>query len=309
MEKYSLESDEFKVLERRLEEFTTKFYHGKRRISPKLSKEDAVALFRKDLHKNMRRFLHEYEMSYINKRINKTAIRKLLLTEGKSPLEVQKALDEVDNDSSIYLKGELSSEWLQYILYVCRFLCARSDGLKPSYTIQGKNGEGIFMCAMNNWLRYWGIPTRLQFNKKSFVYGGDGGADFFLGSYKFDIKHRDDGPNTGLILKKGFLDNIEDEVVLVYCANATNIKLGQSLTKQTEDLSFNEISGVLREQVFPLSIVGWITAAEFKASCEHRNGSPTSGPHSRWVVDNLHNISELFMGVVEDQFSCQDLFC
>ncbi len=275
-EKYSLASHDFKILEKQLEDFTDEFYSTKRRIHGDLGMKDGLELFRKDLKGNMRRFLHEYDMGCITR-------------------------TRVDNN--LYIKGELTTEWLHYILYVCKFLCSRSPGLKPAYTIQGKNAEGMFMFALNNFLHYFRVPTSLDFNKNSFVYGGDGGADFCLGNYRFDIKHRDDGPNHGLILGRSFLERLEDDIILVLCTNATNIKLGTSMTKHSEDLTFAEVTAAMQEQVFPLAITGWVTAKEFKEDAKLRSKS-----NDRYVMDDLHDISELFMAVVEDQVSSSRLF-
>lgn len=278
-EAYSLESKQFKELEKKIKIYTEISYIGKRRISQRIPPEELTLLFRKDLHKNMRRFLHEYGMSYTKSKKDK-----------------------------LFFQSELNADWLQYILYVCKFLCDRSSGLKPDYTFQGKNAEGVVMGTFNSWLRYWRIPTALTFSNKSFMYGGDGGADFKFGSYKFDVKFRDDGPNTGLILDQAFLDRSEDDVILVFCTNSTTIKLGHSFTKKLQQRQFDDVAEILREQVFPLAIVGWISIGEFKARCTHRSGSPTSGRNSRWVVDDLNDISELFMAVVEDQICSSDLF-
>ena len=280
-EVYSLESEKFKKLEKKVDALTAASYVGKRRVSAAVPSEELTAMFRKNLHKNMRKFLHEYDMTY---------------TKTKK--------------DTLFFQSELNSDWLQYILYVCSFLCDRGN-LKPDYTFQGKNAEGVFMTTFNSWLRYWRIPTALTFSKKSFMYGGDGGSDFKFGSYKFDVKFRDDGPNTGLIFDQAWLDRAEDDVILVFCTNSVDIKLGHSFTKQFTKQLQEKSDGVaetLREQVFPIAIVGWISVGEFKAKCEHRSGSPTSGPRSRWVVDNLNDISELFMAVVEDQICSSDLF-
>ncbi len=278
-ETYSLESKQFKNLEEKLAKDTSWFYLDRRRVSDRVALEDLALAFRKNLHRNMRKFLHEYGMSDIK-----------------------------NKKGDMFFYSLLEAEWILYVLYVCQFLCDRSPGLKPNYTFQGKIAECVFMRAINSWLRYWRVPTFLTFGKKSYLYDGDGGADFKLGSYKFDVKFRDDGPNTGLILDQAFLDRTPNDVILVFCTNSATISLGHSFTRPLQNRQFDAVADILREQVFPLAIVGWISAGEFKDKCEHRSGSPTSGEHSRWVVDDLNDISELFMAVVEDQICSSDLF-
>jgi len=263
--------------EAHLERFFYDFYQERGQIPTEHKKSDMLEIFKKNLTINMKRFLHEYEMSYLE-------------YFGKG-------------EYRFHIKGELSTEFQQYIIAVAKFLHNRSPSLKPAYTIQGKNAEGIFMLAVNSMLHYFRFRNKLKFNKKSFRYGGDGGYDFAIGKYKFDVKHRDDGPNSGLILRESFLERAEDDVVLVFVTNATNIKLGDGFNKRTLDLGITEVERHLADQVFPLAITGWISIKEFKEKMTQRSGRDRA-----FVVDQLNPIVDLFMDIVEDQIESEALF-
>jgi len=260
-----------------LDRFFQEFYADKRQIPEDADKAVILASFKKNLRTNMKRFVHEYDMGCL------------------------------EYNDKFHIKAELSPEFQQYIIAVSQFLCSRSRGLKPAYTIQGKNAEGIVMFAVNNLLNFFRIRTRVKFNNKSFKYGGDGGWDFALGKFRFDVKHRDDGPNSGLILRESYIDRAEEDVILIFTTNAANIKLGSGLNKKTHDLKFDEVAEHLKGQVFPLAIVGWMSMKEFKEKMTERPG-PRDERDRSFVVDNLHDITSLFMMIAEDQIDSEALF-
>ena len=277
--KYSLQSDEFRAIEKAWKDSVSRSYEGKPRIPRDMSVKDAISLFRKDLHTNMKRLLHEYGMGYTTK------------TKYK--------------DGRIYINYEISPETQQYVLYVHRYLCERGPGLKPNWHIQGKRAEVAAMGVVNSVFHYFRIDEgHLQLGKTSKAYGGDGGSDLHSGSIRMDAKHRDDGPNHGLILQEKWLSTNHDlDTVLVLCTNISDIGLGHSLTNRTEEGNINQVLGALNEQLYPIAIVGWMTLGEFKEKMELRPGS-----NNRYVVDDLHDISELIMNLVEDRTSTDNLF-
>ena len=282
VETYSLESQEFKNIEHNLNVFFSHFYTSKRKIPEPHSflgdkqiesKARVFEAFKKDPATNMKRFLHEYDMGLI------------------------------ERDGKFFMTAELTPEIQQYIVYVSKFQCANGSNLKPAYTIQGKNAEAVAMCAINSFLNYFRINNKIQVNTKSFRYGGDGGYDFSLGKYRFDVKHRDDGPNHGLILRDRFLDRAEDDVILIFVTNATNIKLGTGFNKKAFEKPFDQIVAHLKEQVLPMAIVGWMTIAEYKKKRKERGGEDGA-----WVVDDLNPIIGLFLKIMEDQIESENWF-
>ena len=277
---YSLESPEFKAIEDNLNAFFSTFYASKKQIplmacSSINSKIVFLNKFNKDRITNMKRFCHEYDMGFI-KWGNKYCIT-----------------------------AELTPEIQQYVVYVSKFQCSNGSGLKPAYTIQGKNAEAVVMCTINSFLSYFRINNRIRLNTKSFRYGGDGGYDFYLGKYRFDVKHRDDGPNNGLILRDRYLDTAGDDTILIFATNTTNIKLGTKLYDKIYNDPFDKTLLHLKEQVLPMAITGWMTVGEYKDKKEVYNDEDDK---IAWVVDNLNPIDNLFVMIVEDQIESEDWF-
>lgn len=264
------------TIENMLDDAQKKFFQGKRRIYENSKRSEVFSKFMEDLRTNMKRFIHEYDMSFI------------------------------EYEPRFHIKAELEPLFQEYIICISRFLCERGGGLKPARTIQGKNAEAVFMSAVNCFLHYFRVDAELKFNRKSFRYGGDGGSDFCLGKYRFDVKHRDDGPGSGLFLRESYLDRAEEDVILVLTTNATNIKLGSKFNTDSLELEFDQIANYLRDQHFPLALVGWITIKEYKQK-KQQKGSYGRGD-ARYVVDDLHGIESLFVKIMEDQLESERLF-
>jgi hypothetical protein len=270
---YSLTSPQFLSLEEKLLEYYNDFYLNKRVKPNYLSTRQILNKFNKNDDSSFKTFLNEYDMTYTTR-----------------------------TDKTIIVKGTLDPVFRQYIMYITKFLCQRGSGLKPVYTLQGKNAEGIFMLFVNNILNYLKSPNRLDFSKKSFTSGGDLGSDFKLNDLRFDVKYRDDRPGSGLILRENFLEkpDTEDDIIIVLATNVNKAKLGDL------GINDNDFEKSVMEQSLPIALTGWITIGEFKKKMQQRGGY--SGNDTAFVVDELNDMVSLFKLIIERQSISEGLF-
>lgn len=187
------------------------------------------------------------------------------------------------------VKLNLEAEHLVIIGEVVDFLCKKSSTLDPKYTFAGKGGEVAVASTINRLFTAFSLKKRVDISTSSFLYGGDGGGDFFLGGRVFDVKYRDDGPSHGMSLESDFLDRSEDDTILIHTTNITGFKIN--------GLNQYKTSG----QVFPIALSGWITVEDFKKRAEK------SGQKS-FRLDGLNEIKPLLMSVLEDQIAFEKLF-
>lgn len=250
----SEELSKLQELEKRISEDDALYYKGKMIFCPEMSRKISLTVFKSTLDQHLRRVLHEYDMD--------------LVTFGDRQI----------------LRCQLSPVQLLYIQAVSDFLCKDSN-LKELPTYFGKSAEMIFRNSINNIFNLFGLKKRLHVNSKNYFYGGDGGADFFLGNYSIDVKVRNDSPAHGMILTRDFLDRTLDSTILVHATNATSIKIGTIPPNKT----------------LPLALSGWITVGDFKARAK-----PISG--GSLAVDNFNPIVNLLLLLLEDQVLAEELF-
>jgi hypothetical protein len=272
--KYSLYKTDYINLEDDVNRFFTNFYADKRQVFESVDKARSFLYFEKDLRDNMKMVLHEYNMGYL------------------------------EHNDVLKITAELPPELQKYVVYLTKFQCERSDSLKPGYTIQGKNAEAITTFALNNFLHFFGIKNKIKMNVKSYRYGGDGGYDLSIGKFRFDVKHRDDGPSHGLILRDRFLEMAKDDVILILVTNTTSIRLGDMFNKEMAKANFSEISEKLADQDLPMAITGWMSVKEYKEKKTPRGGAYSDGV---WVVDKLNPITDLVLNIVKDQILSEGL--
>ena len=187
------------------------------------------------------------------------------------------------------VKINLEAEHLVIVGDIVDFLCKKSSTLKPTYTFSGKAGEIAFASTINRLFAAFSLNKRVDVSGSSFIYGGDGGGDFFLGERVFDIKYRDDGPSHGMSLDADFLDRSEDETILVHTTNITGFKIN--------GLDQYKASG----QVFPVALSGWVTVEDFKKKAEKSSSKS-------FRLDGLNEIKSLLMSALEDQIMFEKLF-
>lgn len=227
----------------------------KMQIKASLPKQEAFDLFVSD-KKNWYNFIHEYEMDFIpygNKEI---------------------------------LKLSLSSEDNKYVETLTKYLC-KNTNLKFGPTKIGKSAEVAFKNCVNSLFYLFRINKKLVINDTKYLYGGDGGGDFFLGSRVFDIKYRNDSPAHGMILEDDFLDRTQDSVVLIHVTNSQATK----------------ISDVDLEQNLPLAISGWTTVADFKKNAAKIN----NGRRSK-ALDNMNPIDSLLLDILKEFIQYEAVF-
>lgn len=248
---------ELQELEKEILHEEDNYYRNKVVVRQDLSKRDAFLILKAERDKHMKRVFHEYDMDYCYFGNNKI------------------------------LKCHLSPLQLKYVQAVTNFLC-KDSSLKPLSTFAGKSAEMAFRNSINNLFHLFGIKKKIQLNSKNFVYGGDGGADFFIGSLSFDVKYRNDSPAHGMILERAFLDRTLDDVVLIHVTNSDSIKIGQN---ETTDKSL------------PLALSGWMSVKDFK-----QNGQQINNNRDSLAVDKLHPIVDLLLLVLEDHINSESLF-
>lgn len=278
--KYSLNSDEFRQIEQEWKESIENNRKNVPRIPDLSDPLKALEEFKKDLYNNMKRFLSAYGMGYITN------------TRYK--------------DGRVYIRHGLTPETQKYVLYQVRYSLERSDNLKPAYFIQGKRSEAALMMCLNDFLYFFGQDSSpIILNSNSRFYGGDGGYDLVFGMIKLDPKNRDDNPNSGMALSRRSVESWDDDVILVQTTNVSNIKLGEYFTNKLKDVTMDKVIEVINENLYPIAITGWITVGEFK---ERMKRLCYLGNDERMVVDDLNDISELFIKVVEESIASSNLF-
>lgn len=222
-----------------------------------LKRADAFLIFKGNLNQHLRRVFHEYDMDLF-------------------PYGVKEII-----------RCQLSPLQLKYVRAATDFLCKESR-LNPLATFAGKSAEMIFRNSINNLFNLFGLKKRVHLNCKNYLYGGDGGADFFVGNLAFDVKVRNESPAHGMILTRSFVERTLDSTILVHVTNSTNIKLG-------DEIPLNK--------TLPLSLSGWLTMAEFK----ERSGAIATGRDSL-AVDKFNSIVDLLFLMIEDQIKAEELF-
>jgi len=252
----SLESD-LQDLENQILIEETAFYKTKMLMLPELNKRHAFLLLKAEFDKHINRVFHEYDIDYC-----------------------------LFGDRQI-LKCQLSPLQLKYVQALTKFICNDSN-LKPLATLVGKSAEMAFRNSINSLFNLFSIKKKIEVNSKNFVYGGDGGGDFFIGNRIFDVKYRNDSPAHGMILEKPFLERTLDDVILIHVTNSAAIKIG---TNDSVD------------KTLPLALSGWMSVKEFK-----KVGKPIANGRDSLAVDNLHPIVDLLMLVLEDQIDSESLF-
>lgn len=248
---------ELQDLEQQILQEEENYYKTKIVIRQDLKKKDALLILKAELDRHIKRVFHEYDMDYCYFGNNKI------------------------------LKCHLTPLQLRYVQAVSNFIC-KDSSLKPLQTFVGKSAEMAFRNSVNNLFHLFGIKKKLQLNSKNFVYGGDGGADFFIGSMSFDVKYRNDSPAHGMILERPFLDRTLDDVILIHVTNSASIKIGQN---ETTDKSL------------PLALSGWLSVKDFK----HR-GQQINNNRDSLAVDKLNSIVDLLLLVLEDHIDSESLF-
>ena len=220
--------------------------------------------------------------------------KEVLKSLQESPnLWLKRICNEYDMDcgdfgSRTILRCHLSPVQLTYVHAVTKFLCTGSS-LKPFSTFAGKSAEMVFRNSINNLFNLFRIKKRIQINSKNFLYGGDGGGDFFIGNQTFDVKYRNESPRHGLILENRFLDNAEDDVILIQVTNSVNYKIAESVPDQEKSL--------------PLALSGWTTIKDFKTK-----GKPINNGRDSLCLDDLNPIMDLLFLILEDQIDSESLF-
>lgn len=239
------------------EEFLS--FKNKMVINPDFHRQDALVMFKSNFEENFKRVCSDRQIEYCsfgNKKI---------------------------------LRINLSPTDLKFIYTVTESLCKCSKSLNPMYTFAGKNGEMAVKKTANNLFHLFGINKYMQINTKSYLYGGDGGGDFFWDRYIFDVKYRDEGPAHGMILESDFVDRMNDDVILIHVTNADNTAASKS---KITSLTLEEIN----TQNLPLALSGWISGKDFKAhSKKFANG------RNSFVLDTLNPIVDLFFLLIEEQ--------
>ena len=232
------------------------FFKNKMLIQTTLPKEEYLRLIKED-QANLNRICYEYEMN--------------LASVGDKKI----------------LKCNLSSLQTKYVRAVAESL-SHGTNLNFFSTVVGKSAEMAFSNCINSFFNLFRINKRLRLNTRNFVYGGDGGADFFFSNMAFDIKYRDDSPGHGMILEQSFLDRTNDDLLLIHVTNSSNIKLGH----RDPD-----------NKVLPLAISGWVSVKDFKAKANVINNNRGS-----LVLDKLNPITDLIFLAIEEQLKSEQLF-
>jgi len=187
------------------------------------------------------------------------------------------------------VKLNLEAEHLVIVGEIVDFLCKKSSRLSPKYTFAGKAGEVAFASTINRLFAAFSLLKRVDVSSSSFLYGGDGGGDFFLGERVFDVKYRDDSPSHGMTLESDFLDRSEDDTILVHTTNIIGFKI--------DGLDQYKASG----QVFPIALSGWVTVEDFKKKAEKSSSKS-------FRLDGLNEMKSLLMTVLEDQIAFEKIF-
>lgn len=247
-------SEELEWLSKQCTETEGKLLKNKMIINPEIVRQDALVMFKANFEENFKRVCADRNIKYFS------FGSKKLLSVDLSPLD------------------------LKFIYTVTKSLIAGSTSLSPIYTFAGKNGEMAFRKIANNLFHLFGIHKYMEINTKNYLYGGDGGGDFFWDKYIFDAKYRDESPAHGMILESDFVDRLNDDVFLIHTTNAANRKIGSPTLEQIET------------QNIPLALSGWVTGRDFKAHAKHFNNGRGS-----WVLDTLNPIADLFFLLIEEQ--------
>lgn len=233
-------------------------FSGKMQIRSDLSKEDALTEFLSKRKTYWSHFIHEYDMDF--------------LPYGEKQI----------------LRISLSTEENKQIQEMTKELC-RGTNLKPVFTRIGKSAEAGFKNCVNSLFHLFRIKKQIVVNDRKYLYGGDGGGDFFLGTKVFDIKYRNESPSHGMILDHSFIERTPDDVILIHVTNSVSTKLGNL----DENL----------EQNLPLAISGWVTMKEFKEKSESIN----NGRNSR-ALDKMNSIDNLLIEILREQIEAEKLF-
>jgi len=223
-------------------------------INPEIQRQDALVMFKANFEENFKRVCSDRNIKYY------TFGNKKLLSTDLSPVD------------------------LKFIYLVTKSLTAGSTSLNPMYTFAGKNGEMAFRKIANNLFHLFGINKYMEINTRNYLYGGDGGGDFFWDKYVFDAKYRDESPAHGMILESDFVERMNDDVFLIHTTNAANRKIGALTLEQIDT------------QNLPVALSGWITGKDFKAHAKHFNNGRGS-----YVLDTLNPIADLFFLLIEEQ--------
>lgn len=250
----SSNTDEFDALAKECVAFEDNSFKHKKIINPEIPRQDALCMFNSNFEENLKRVCHDRGIKY------STFGNKKVLSTDLSPL------------------------YLNFIRIVTKNLTENTNSLNSVYTFAGKNGEMAFRNIANNLFHLFGISKRMEINTNNYVYGGDGGGDFFWDKYIFDAKYRDESPAHGMILEADFVDRMNDEVFLIHTTNAANRKIGA--------LTIDQIN----TQNLPLALSGWISGKEFKTKAKVFNNGRGS-----YVLDHLNPITDLFFLLIEEQ--------
>lgn len=251
------ELKELQNLEKQIADEDEEYLSDKLTFRPDLKRADAFLIFKGSLAQHLHRVFHEYDMN--------------LMPYGDKEI----------------LRCQLSPLQLKYVQAATAYLCKEST-LNPLATFSGKSAEMIFRNSINNLFNLFRLKKRIHLNCKNYLYGGDGGADFFVGNLALDVKVRNESPAHGMILNRSFIERALDSTILIHVTNSTNIRLGDEIPKN---------------KTLPLSLSGWLTVAEFK----ERAGAISNGRDSL-AVDKFNSIVDLLLLMIEDQIKAEELF-
>jgi len=187
------------------------------------------------------------------------------------------------------IQVNLENDHLSEVGLIADNICKDNLKLKPDYTFAGKAGEIIFAIVVNRFFKVFSLQKELVLNENSFVYGGDGGGDFFIGNRVIDVKYRDETPSHGMILDSDFLDRTDDSTIFVHTTNVST-KIGNMAVYKNS------------EQVLPLAVSGWTTADFFK-----KNSKKMNGILNKYTLDNLFSIKSLLLDIVEYQIEFEKM--
>jgi len=271
----SLDSEEYKEIVKKCDEFLTIYLKDRKRAPANMSKEELLKRFKENPGPYLKRFYHEYGM------VSYDGVRTVPIF-GLPPIYQKK------------------------IIYDSKVQCQSAPKLKPMYNVQGKMSEGSGGFFLKCWLHYLGYDiNQIRDNNTIYSHGGDLGSDLEFGSLKFDLKYRNDSPWSGLILRDRFLNSSPNDVIIIHTTNATSIHLGSTFSKNAAYADIKSVFPNITETI-PVAISGWISKEEFMEKKQSRGFS--GADNGIWVVDNLHPISELLFKIFEDQMTSNDLF-
>lgn len=181
------------------------------------------------------------------------------------------------------IQVKVTSNHLKLLKDRVKEMCQTSPGLKEDYTLQGKVGEYAFAYAVNALFHFFNLDRRLELNLDNYIYGGDGGGDFFVGNHTIDVKYRDDAPDRGLYLDKSFIERSNDHNILVHTTNCINIKVSDLRTYQG--------------QTMLVALNGWTTVGDFAV-----NAIEADKAAGRWRMDQgFQPIKALLCMLLKDQ--------